>query len=69
MRKLAGEPIGLWRQNRRRARGSATAPTAVFRNWYSGTPRKTAPVLSDKASHLTVSNESSEILCAREVAR
>jgi glutathionyl-hydroquinone reductase len=40
-----------------------------FRNWYSGTSRKTAPVLSDKASHLTVSNESSEILCAREVAR
>jgi glutathionyl-hydroquinone reductase len=49
--------------------GALHRPTAVFRNWYSGTWRKTAPVLSDKASHLTVSNESSEILCAREVAR
>jgi glutathionyl-hydroquinone reductase len=49
--------------------GALQRPTAVFRNWYSGTSRKTAPVLSDKASHLTISNESSEILCAREVAR
>ena len=37
--------------------GALQRPTAVFRNWNSGTSRKTAPVLSDKASHLTVSNE------------
>ena len=49
--------------------GALQRPTAVFRNCYSGTWRKRAPVLSDKASHLTVSNESSEILCEREVAR
>jgi hypothetical protein len=49
--------------------GALQRPTAVFRNWNSGTSRETAPVLSDKAGHLAVSNESSEILCAREVAR
>ena len=49
--------------------GALKRPTAVFHNWNSGTSRKTPSVLSDKASHLTVSNESSEILCAREVAR
>jgi hypothetical protein len=69
MRKLASEPIGLWWQTGVERVGARRCPLAVFRNRFSGASRMTVPVLWDKASRLILSNESSEILRVREVAR
>ena len=42
---------------------------AVFSNWFSDASGTAASVLGSKAFRLTVSNRSSQILFAREVAR
>jgi hypothetical protein len=44
-------------------------PPAVFSNWFSDASGMAASVLRSKAFRLTVSNGSSQILFAREVAR
>ena len=70
MRKLTGEPIaGVWRQTSVDRVKTLQRPPAVFGNWFSDASGVAASVVRSKAFRLTVSNGSSQILFAREVAR